>query len=314
MNDNSIIFMGSPDFAVPSLETLYNKGIKIKAVVTQPDKQKGRGKKVCFTPVKEKAVQLGIPVLQPVRMKDKDFLKALKELNADLFVVVAFRILPAAVLEIPRLGSVNLHASLLPDYRGAAPINHALFNGETETGVTVFFLNNSEVDSGDIIKQVKVPVDITDNYGSLYSKLAGLGKDVLCDAVNEIITGRPAVMIQADSSLKKAPKLFPDDFVIDWKMSAESIFNKIRGLAPKPGACSTVNGKRIKIIQASFDNSECEAAPGTVIEADCRKGKLIIATGSGILAVTKVQLESRPEADIKCFLNGNRIDPGTVFI
>lgn len=307
--------MGSPDFAVPSLEALYNKGIKIKAVVTQPDKQKGRGKKVCFTPVKELSLKLRIPLLQPCKMNDREFIVALKELNADLFVIVAFRILPAVVLKIPALGSINLHASLLPDYRGAAPINHALFNGETETGVTVFFLNDREVDSGDIIKQVKIPILGSDNYGSLYNKLSDLGKDVLCDAVEEILSGsNSAVLSQRQECVKQAPKLFAEDFIINWDKSAETIYNRIRGLSPKPGAYSSVNGKRIKIIEADFDNSSCSMPPGTVLETDRKKGYMRIATGSGTLTVTKVQLESRPAADVGCFLNGNRIEPGMKFI
>ncbi|HAQ61897.1 TPA: methionyl-tRNA formyltransferase [Candidatus Delongbacteria bacterium] len=314
MGNPSIIFMGSPDFAVPSLEALCNKGITVKAVVTQPDKQKGRGKKVSFTPVKELALKLGIPVLQPVKMRDLGFINTLKELNADLFVIVAFRILPAAVLEIPVLGSVNLHASLLPDYRGAAPINHALFNGETETGVTVFFLNDREVDSGDIVKQVKIPILSSDNYGSLYNKLSDLGKDVLSDSVEEILSGSgSAVLSQRQECIKQAPKLFAENFIIDWNWSAEVIYNRIRGLSPKPGAFSSINGKRIKIIEAAFDNSCCSMPPGTVLEADRKKGFMRISTGSGILTVTRVQLESRPAADAGSFLNGNRLEPGMKF-
>jgi methionyl-tRNA formyltransferase len=314
MQDRSIIFMGSPDFAVPSLEALYNKGIMIKAVVTQPDKQKGRGKKISFTPVKEKALELGIPVLQPVRMKDEDFIKALVELNADLFVVVAFRILPKTVLNLPELGSINLHASLLPDYRGAAPINYALFNGETETGVTVFYLNDGAVDSGDIIKQVKITVGGSDDYGILYDKLSLLGKDVLADTVADILSGKAVSYRQDSESTKKAPKLFADDFLINWSMSAENICNKIRGLSPRPGAFSSVNGKKIKIITSSYESTFCGQKPGTVIEADRKKGFLIIATGSGILTVTKIQPESRPVTDVGSFLNGNRIVSGDTFL
>lgn len=305
--------MGSPDFAVPSLEALYNKGIEIKAVVTQPDKQKGRGKKISFTPVKEKALELGIPVLQPVKMKNADFIQTLKGLNADLFVVVAFRILPEAVLGIPQLGSINLHASLLPDYRGAAPINYALFNGETETGVTVFYLNDREVDSGDIIEQVRIPIDPSDNYGSLYNKLSLTGQSVLSETVVKILSGNAVSYKQNSESVKKAPKLFADDFLIDWNMSAEKIFNKIRGLSPKPGACSSINGKRIKLIEASFDNLPCSEKPGTVIQTDRKKRFMTIAAGSGILTVTMIQAESRPVTDVGSFLNGNRVEPGDTF-
>jgi len=305
--------MGSPDFAVYSLVALYNKGIEIKAVVTQPDKERGRGKNITFTPVKTKALELGLPVLQPVRMKDPFFVETLKELKADLFVVVAFRILPETVLRIPASGSINLHASLLPDYRGAAPINHAIFNGEKETGVTVFFLNNKEVDSGDIIAQVKIPIEDSDNFGALYTKLALLGKDVLAESVDKIFSGNAAAYKQETVIGKKAPKLFADDFIIDWKLPAFSIFNKIRGLSPKPGAGTSINGRRIKIISAFFEDCSCEHEPGTIIIADRKKGLISIATGKGILTVTKVQLESRPVTDVKSFLNGNRIESGDIF-
>jgi methionyl-tRNA formyltransferase len=305
--------MGSPGFAVPPLVELYERGINIKAVVTQPDKERGRGLKVCYTAVKEKALELNIPVLQPVRMRDPLFIEELKNLDADLFVVVAFRILPPRVLEIPKLGSVNLHASLLPDYRGAAPINHAIFNGEKETGVTVFFLNSGDVDSGDIVNQVSTTITNDDDYGSLYDRLSFMGKNVLADAVTDILEGCAKSYRQENSSSKLAPKLFANDFIIDWTKSAESIHNRVRGLSPKPGSCTFINGKRIKFLKTAFDNISTGLEPGTVVESDCRKGYIRIAAGSGSLTVTRVQLDSRPASDVGCFLNGFKLEPGSVF-
>ncbi|MDY0017909.1 MAG: methionyl-tRNA formyltransferase [Candidatus Delongbacteria bacterium] len=304
--------MGTPPFAVCSLKALRERGFDIKAVVTQPDKERGRGRKVSFTPVKEAALEMGIPVLQPVSMKDPQFINTLKELKASLFVVVAFRILPQSVLDIPFLGSVNLHASLLPQYRGAAPINHALFNGEKETGVTVFFLNRG-VDTGSIISSETVAIDDGDDYGTLYEKLAVRGAGLLADTAQNIFDGNYSARPQEKGAFPVAPKIGPADFVIDWTLDAESIRNRVRGLSPKPGACAALNGVRIKILSAASDSATCDAEPGTVIEADCKKGILRVAAGKGSLIITKVQPESKAATDARCFLNGHRIVPGTRF-
>jgi methionyl-tRNA formyltransferase len=309
----SIIFMGSPDFAVRSLEALYKKGIDVKAVVTQPDKEQGRGKKIGFTPVKSKAVELGLPVLQPKRMKDLSFIASLKEFNADLFVVVAFRVLPAAVFSIPPFGSINLHASLLPDYRGAAPINHAIFNGEKETGLTVFFLNDSEIDSGDIAGQLKIEIGEDENFGSLYERMAGAGAQFLTNEVVNILNGRKETYKQPGSCIKNAPKLFAGDFRIDWDSGAESVFNRIRGLSPKPGAFCVFREKRIKLIEAKFDTCGHGCEPGKVIEADRKKGLLKIAAKSGTVIITKLQPENKPVMDTASFLNGHNIREGEIF-
>ncbi len=305
--------MGTPDFAVGSLRALHTGGFDIKAVVTQPDKERGRGRKVSFTPVKETALELGLPVLQPVKMKDPAFIDELKELKADLFVVVAFRILPQSVLNIPPLGSVNLHASLLPQYRGAAPINHALFNGEKETGVTVFFLNRG-VDTGEIISSEKIVILPEDNYGSLYNKLSASGAALLKRTVSDIFSGDFTTRPQDQDVYRTAPKIGPEDFIINWNMDAEDIVNRIRGLSPRPGAYSTIDGRKIKIIEAAFENTKCNEKPGTVIEADPKKSILHIATGYGILKVKKLQPESKPVTDTSSFLNGNRIEPGARFL
>ncbi len=304
--------MGTPEFAVCSLKALHLKGFDIRAVVTQSDKERGRGRKVSFTPVKDEALRLGLPVLQPVSMSDPGFICQLKATGAELFIVVAFRILPRKVLDIPVRGSINLHASLLPRYRGAAPINHALFNGEKETGVTVFFLNKG-VDTGNIISSETLPVEISDSYGSLYEKLALKGAGLLTRAAESIFDGTCVSRPQEPGDYPKAPKIGHDDFKIDWNLSAEVIFNRIRGLSPKPGACASLNGRPIKIIEAFPEPCAQVSEPGTVCEADCRKGILRIATGSGILRVTKLQAESKPVTDTGCFLNGHRIEPGSKF-
>ncbi|MBU4486029.1 MAG: methionyl-tRNA formyltransferase [Candidatus Delongbacteria bacterium] len=313
MNDRSIIFMGSPDFAVCSLEALYNKGINIKAVVTQPDKERGRGKKISYTAVKAKALELGLPILQPVSMRNPDFIENLKELNADLFVVVAFRVLPSMVLYIPKFGSINLHASLLPDYRGAAPINYAIFNGEKETGLTVFFLNSKEIDSGDIINQVKIPIDTSDNFGSLYDKLSNIGAGVLVDTVMNIFSGNYTSFRQNEISFKKAPKLFPINFKIDWDESADVIFNKIRGLSPKPGAYTILNGKRIKIISATYELASHNFEAGLIKEVNQKSGTIKVTAENGYIIITELQPENKPVLDTKSFLNGHKLKIGDKF-
>jgi methionyl-tRNA formyltransferase len=302
--------MGSPDFAVISLSALFEAGIKIKAVVTQPDKEQGRGKKLGFTPVKHKALELGLTVLQPKKMKDPDFIAGLKKINADLFVVVAFRILPESVFSIPPFGSVNLHASLLPDYRGAAPINHAIFNGEKETGLTVFYLNSGAVDSGDIIDQKKIPIGDEEDFGSLYEKMSFQGADLLTRTVKTILAGRAVSYKQNMASDKFAPKIFANDFRIDWNNDAEKIFNRIRGLSPKPGAFCYIGDKRIKIISAAFEINEHGKRPGEVIETDAKRGILKIAGTRGCIMIKRIQPENKPAMDISSFLNGHKILPG----
>ncbi|MFO7811169.1 MAG: methionyl-tRNA formyltransferase [Candidatus Delongbacteria bacterium] len=312
MKDRSLIFMGTPEFSVCSLKALFRSGFNIKAVVTQPDKQRGRGKKVSFTPVKTAALELGLPVLQPAKMRDKKFIEELKRYEADLFVVVAFRILPGRILKIPSLGSINLHASLLPDYRGAAPVNHALFNGEEHTGVTVFFLNTGSVDTGDIVSSKKIPVQQDDNYGTLYKKLALSGAEILTKTVENIFLNDYTVREQEKYSRKIAPKIGPDDLIIDWNMKAKDIYNKIRGLAPKPGAYSILNNKRIKILSACYSNDRHSLKPGTVEKADRKNGIIKIAAGDGFVFLKSIQPESKPVISVKDFLNGNRIEKGSV--
>lgn len=304
--------MGTPDFAVHSLYALHKAGFDIKAVVTQPDKQRGRGKKVSFTPVKTAALELGLPVLQPDKMKDPQFLSELENFRADLFVVVAFRILPAKVLSVPPLGSVNLHASLLPAYRGAAPINHAIFNGEKKTGVTVFFLNKG-IDTGNIISSETVAIDNDDDYGTLYDKLAAVGAKLLAETTRNIFDGTYSANPQEKGEFRSAPKILSEDLKIDWTLSAQQIRNRVRGLSPKPGAYSTLDGKRYRIITADFDNGEHDLLPGTVTGSDRKTGTITVACGNGFLIIKTIQPESKPVTSVKDFLNGNSIGTGAVF-
>ncbi|MCK5760493.1 MAG: methionyl-tRNA formyltransferase [Candidatus Delongbacteria bacterium] len=315
MSDRSIIFMGTPDFAVSSLLAIHKSGIEIKAVVTQPDKQRGRGKKVSFTPVKKTAIKLGIPVLQPVKMRNKDFIEELNQLSADLFVVVAFRILPKKVLEIPPLGSINLHASLLPNYRGAAPINHALFNGDNKTGLTVFFLNNDKVDSGNIIAQKEIDITDQDNFGSLYDKLKIEGSNFLPEIISNIFNNNYKTNEQDISTAKNpdAPKIFPDDFKINWNKSAGAIHNKVRGLSPKPGAFCLFREKRLKIIETSIENITTDNSFGEIIEIDRKNNSISVCTGKGILKLHRVQPEGKAIIDSTSFINGYSLSVGMLF-
>lgn len=306
--------MGTPDFAVSSLLEIHKAGIEIKAVVTQPDKQRGRGKKVSFTPVKKTAIELGIPVLQPIKMRNKDFIAELSQLNADLFVIVAFRILPKKVLEIPKLGSINLHASLLPNYRGAAPINHALFNGDKKTGLTIFFLNNDKIDSGNIIAQKEVEITDQDNFESLYNKLKIEGSGFLPRIITDIFNNSYETNKQDVSTAESpdAPKIFPDDFKIDWSKSAESIHNQVRGLAPKPGAFCLFNDKRLKIIETTFENTDTNNSFGEIVEIDRKNNSISVATGKGILRLHRVQPEGKAAIDTTSFINGYSLSAGMI--
>lgn len=315
MTNKSIIFMGTPDFAVSSLLEIHKAGIEIKAVVTQPDKQRGRGKKVSFTPVKKAAIELGIPVLQPIKMRDPEFIDELKKLEADLFVVVAFRILPKKVLEIPPMGSINLHASLLPNYRGAAPINHALFNGDKKTGLTVFFLNSGKIDSGEIIEQKEIEITDQDNFGILYDKLKIEGSSFLPSVIKNIFTNDIKTFPQDISTANNpdAPKIFPEHFTIDWSKSAESIHNQVRGLAPKPGAFCIFNDKRLKIIETSVENTEGNNSFGEIIEIDRKNNLISVATGKGILRLHRVQPEGKAAIDATSFINGYSLSTGMLF-
>jgi len=244
-----IIFMGTPDFAVPTLQTLVENGQNVVAVITAPDKPAGRGLKLNESPVKQNAVSQQIPVLQPTNLKSETFLEVLKNYEADLQIIVAFRMLPEAVWNMPPLGSFNIHASLLPQYRGAAPINWAIMNGETETGVTSFFLKH-QIDTGDIIFQDKTEILPVDDFGTLYEKLKHAGAALALKTVKAIEAGNvPSQPQIATSELKEAPKIFKETCQINWNQSAEKIHNFVRGLSPYPTAWTIFDEKTFKIFK-----------------------------------------------------------------
>ena len=277
--------MGTPDFAVPSLERLAESGHDLTAVVTRPDRPRGRGRKPAPPPVKAVAQRLDVPILQPESLRDPDFLTALRKLRVDLFVVVAFAILPKAVLGIPKRGSVNLHPSLLPKYRGAAPINWAVIRGERETGVTLFLLK-PKVDAGDILLQRRAPIGPDETAGELHDRLSALGAEALLETVDGLARGDVTPAPQSEEGVTAAPKLSREDGRVDWGADAGTIRNLIRGTNPFPGAFTAWKGGELKVHRAAVTAGS--GAPGEVILADSKEG-LVVAAGSGALALLEVQ-------------------------
>eukprot|EP01132_Coremiostelium_polycephalum_P013754 gene13754-16737_t len=279
-----IVFMGTPDFAVASLDALFKAGFEIAAVVTAADKPAGRGQKLSESAVKKYAQEKGLKVLQPVRLKDPEFIAELHDLKADLQVVVAFRMLPEAVWSMPPKGTINLHASLLPQYRGAAPINHAIINGEKESGVTTFFLKH-EIDTGDIIFSEKVSIGPQDTAGELHDQLMQTGAGLLVKTVQAIADGNYTEQPQPQAAdLKHAPKIFKDFCQIDWNQSAGLIHNLIRGLSPYPTAFTRLNDKTLKIFRAEIEEKEPGIAPGGFLTDG--KSFLKFAAKDGFLKLT----------------------------
>jgi methionyl-tRNA formyltransferase len=300
--------MGTPQFAVVSLDELVTAGCDIVAVVTAPDKPAGRGQKLNESAVKQYAVANGIPVLQPVKLKDPDFLEELKALEADLQVVVAFRMLPEVVWNMPPKGTINLHASLLPQYRGAAPINWVLINGEKESGVTTFFLRH-EIDTGNVLFTEKVTLTGHETAGELHDRLMYKGAGLLVKTVKGVESGRynehPQTQLAEGVELRHAPKIFKEDCMIDWNQPAESIYNKIRGLSPIPTAYTTLSGKILKIYRSEFEHGESAAEPGNFITDG--KTYLKFAAPDGFVSLTEVQLEGKKQMGIVEFLRGVRL-------
>jgi methionyl-tRNA formyltransferase len=314
MNNNSlkIVFMGTPEFAVASLEAIHKSRHIIKGVVTVPDKPAGRGKKLKASAVKEYAVSNNLPLLQPEKLKNPDFLSALAAFDADVFVVVAFRMLPEQVWAMPPKGTFNLHASLLPQYRGAAPINHAIINGETRTGVTTFFIDK-EIDTGKIIMQKEVEITATDNAGSLHDKLMTEGASLTVTTLDAIAGGNieeipQEKLITPDTVLKPAPKIFKDDCRIDWNKNSDEIINFIRGLSPYPVAFTEAVHKNKKIILKIYGATalkEKTAVPPGKIITDGEK-YLKITTADGIIDIKELQIQGKKRMPVKDFLNGFR--------
>lgn len=300
-----IVFMGTPDFAVASLSALQQAGLSIVGVVTAADKPAGRGQKLNESAVKKYAVENGLRVLQPLKLKDPVFIEELKSLEADLFVVVAFRMLPEIVWQMPSKGTINLHGSLLPQYRGAAPINHVIINGEQETGVTTFFLKQ-EIDTGDIIFTDSVEITETETAGTLHDKLMVVGANLLVKTVKAIEADDYSEVPQPESDeLKSAPKIFKDYCKIDWNQTNQTVYNHIRGLSPYPTAFTTLNDKNFKIFNAEPEDKE----PGISTGAFLTDGKtyLKFATKDGFIKVTDVQFEGKKRMLIDELLRGMRL-------
>lgn len=297
--------MGTPEFAVASLKMLVEHKFNLVAVVTAPDRPKGRGQKLALSPVKEYALAQDIPVLQPTNLKSPEFNEELKSYKANLQVVVAFRMLPEVVWGMPEYGTFNLHASLLPQYRGAAPINWAIMNGEKETGVTTFFIKH-EIDTGSIILQEKEPIHRSDNVGSLYQRLMEKGANLVLKTVEQVRDETYELAIQDESVvLKHAPKLFKEDCKIDWSKSADSIFNFIRGLSPYPAAWTELNGKSYKIYALEISEKSIQGEAGSVQSNE--KDEILVQTGEGTIKILELQLQGKKRMLAKDFLRGNKI-------
>ena len=302
-----IIFMGNPEFAVPSLKCLVQSDYDVTAVMTNPPKQMGRGNKERRSSIDAQASELNIPVIHAGLLDAPALINQLKKLTPELFVIVAYRILPKILLEIPSIGSVNLHGSLLPAYRGAAPIQRAIMNGDKMTGLTTFLLKPS-VDTGDILHQKIVKIQPDDTYGILSEKMSLIGSDLLLKTIKNFLGKNIIPMVQDNSIATTAPKIQPAERIINWKDNAVNIANRIRGLNPKPVAHTTLESKWLKIFHASTENGTHKSAPATVIERT--KTKLLVQTGEGGLSILSLQREGKNQMDIQEFLRGTSIKEG----
>jgi len=305
MSDLRIIFLGTPDFAVASLKALVENQYNIVGVITAPDRPAGRGRKLKESAVKEYAKLQNLNILQPTNLKDEDFINELKSLKANLQIVVAFRMLPEVVWQMPEYGTFNLHASLLPNYRGAAPINWAIINGETKTGVSTFFIDE-KIDTGEMILQKEVEIDINENAGSLHDKLMKIGSELVLKTVTLIKKGEAKTTPQKDSeNIKTAYKLNKDNCKIDWTDSLDNIYNKIRGLSPYPAAwCTLINGDDkldIKIYRTKKELDKHNLKIGQIIST---KKELRVAVSNGYIIIEDIKLPGKKMMPIKSLLNG----------
>jgi methionyl-tRNA formyltransferase len=303
-----VVFMGTPAFAVPSLERIVESSHDIVLVITPPDRPKGRGLRVASSPVKEAAESRNLPIYQPEGLKSTDFLGRLSEAGAECYVVVGFRILPPEVFEIPPRGTINLHASLLPAYRGAAPIQWALMNGETRTGVTTFFIEK-RVDTGNIILQHAVDIGDGETAGELHDRLAVVGADLLVETLDRIASGNTARTPQ-EGKPTRAPKILPEHCRIDWQRPAEEIVNQVRGLSPRPGAFTVWKGRRVKIIRARVSDDASGASSGEVVSVS-DEGIAVKAAGGTVL-IREIQPEGKRYLEAAAFLRGSTLSKGTI--
>lgn len=294
-----IIFLGTPEFAVASLEALITHGFNVVAVVTAPDKPSGRGLKLTPPPVKLCAEKHGIPVLQPIKLKDPIFIQELASFQADLQFVVAFRMLPELVWNMPRLGTYNLHGSLLPKYRGAAPIHWAVMNGDRETGITVFKLKH-EIDTGDIILRKTMPINRNETTSQVHDRMMMIGAEALAEAAKMIENDQVDYLEQREDEVSLAPKLFKETCLIDWNQPVEIVYNKIRGLAYFPGAYFVFQGKTVKVFQTELGQEKL--TPGEIKETE---NEIIIGCSDGSLSLKEFQVEGKRKMEIAEFLRGN---------
>lgn len=309
--DLRIVFMGTPDFAVPSLEAIIHEGYTVAGVITAPDSPSGRGRKLKYSPVKDCAIKHNLTVLQPEKLKRPEFLKQLGSLKADLQIVVAFRMLPQEVWDMPRLGSINLHGSLLPQYRGAAPLNHAIINGEKSTGLTTFFLDK-EIDTGRILLRKEIPIYEEDTFGSLHDRMMVEGASLLIETIERLRTEQLASVVQdtlidSTTQLKRAPKIFKGDCAIDWQQSVADIYNFVRGLDPFPGAFTHLLSPEgiayyIKVYRTKKEIVAHRNALGS-LETD-KRSYLKVAVKDGYVYLTEVQLAGKKRIEVASFLKG----------
>ncbi len=311
--DLRIVYMGTPDFAVESLRCLVEGGYNVVGVITMPDKPAGRGHKLQFSPVKQYALEHSLPLLQPEKLKDEAFVEALREWKADLQIVVAFRMLPEVVWNMPRLGTFNLHASLLPQYRGAAPINWAIINGDTETGITTFFLRH-EIDTGEVIQQVRIPIADTDDVGIVHDKLMMLGGKLVTETVdailNDVVKPIPQEEMAVVGELRPAPKIFKDTCRIDWNQPVKRIYDFIRGLSPYPAAWSELvqpDGETVvmKIFETEKIIQSHQLTPGTLLTDG--KTYIHVAAADGIIGIRALQLPGKKRLKTDELLRGFRL-------
>jgi len=308
----ALVFMGTPDFAVPSLRALVESEFRILRVVTQPDRPRGRGNKLTPGPVKAYALKQGLEILQPEKIRDQVFVGLIRELDPDFIVVVAFgRILPGVVLEIPRLGCVNVHASLLPRLRGAAPVHWAVMNGEPQTGVTTMLMDEG-LDTGDILLQEETVIGPDDNAGVVHDRLAELGASLLVRTLDRMAAGELVPRPQDETRATYAPPLRREHEVIDWTRPAKEIKNQVRGLDPWPGAHAVLDGQVLKVWRAEVAGDQDGGRPGQVLRADPVHG-LVVGTGAGAVRLLEVQPAGRRRVRVEDFLRGCPLPPGKVF-
>ncbi len=302
-----VVFMGTPEFAVPTLQALIDHH-QVAAVVTQPDRQRGRGKKVQFSPVKEKAAEYKIPVLQPEKARDEEFIQELETIAPDVIVVVAYgQILPERILNLPKYGCINVHGSLLPKYRGAAPIQWAVLNGEEKTGITTMYMEKG-LDTGDMIDKAEVVLDPKETAGSLHDKLMNLGADLLLETLDKLEKGTIVRTKQDDSQSCYAKMLSKEMGRMDFSRSAKELEQWIRGMNPWPSAYTTMNGKTLKIWDADVVSYEGSEEAGTVVKVT--KDTIIVAAGEGALALKEIQLAGKKRMPVQAFLLGSSVETG----